>query len=122
MQYTWLYIRFFKVCTSIEALLKERDKIVLELKLGKQERLKDLQDIDNSIGWIKVIESNDVGSASDYTIDKLPFLEGVGWSDYRLLIDMEVDDTKDWVEFKKTDGEHYLLNRDDILLIRKPGK
>lgn len=116
------YIRFFKVCTSIEALLKERDKIVLELKLGKQERLKDLQDIDKSIGWINVIESNDVGLASDYTIDKLPFLEGVGWSDYRLLIDMEVDDTKDWVEFKKIDGENYLLNREDILLIRKPGK
>lgn len=40
---------------SITILQKERDKIISDLKSGQQERLKDLQDIDKALGWLRLL-------------------------------------------------------------------
>ena len=104
---------------SIEILKKERDKIVSDLKLGQKERLIDLQDIDKALGWLRLLTDSQVDKAACYNLEKLPFPTNV-WSQYRVMVDMEDDNTEAWTEYVKADGSHCLLYGDDILLITKP--
>lgn len=88
--------------------------------MGQQGRLKDLQDIDNAMLWLQLLVDGQVDKASCYNLEKLPFPTNYVFSNYRLMVDMEEDNSEAWMEYKKTDGSHYLLYGDDILLISKP--
>lgn len=58
---------------SIDILQKERDKIVSDLKSGQQERLKDLQDIDKALEWLRLLTDSQADKACHYNLEKLPF-------------------------------------------------
>lgn len=104
----------------IELLRKEREAIVRCLKNGEQERVRDLQQIDQAIGWLKLIQDNGLDMAGKYNLDALPHIEGYGgFSCYRIMIDKESDCVEDWEEYEKQDGGHYCLSLGDFLLVHK---
>lgn len=106
---------------AIEVLQKEREEIVNALKNGQKERLHDLQQVDKAIGWIKLLQDKNLEKANQYNFDELPYIEGYGgFTSYRLMMDKETDDTNDWVEYKKPNGDSYRLCLGDFLLVHKP--
>lgn len=54
----------------IELLCKEREAIVRCLKNGEQERVRDLQQIDQAMGWLKLIQDNGLDTAGKYSKSK----------------------------------------------------
>lgn len=108
---------------AVELLQKERETVVEALKMGERERLRDLQQIDKAIGWLRLIQANNLDKACKYNLDALPYIEGYGgFACYRVMIDKETEDTEDteeWEEYEKRDGKHYLLSPGDFLLVRK---
>ncbi len=105
---------------AIKLLEKEREMVITALKNGEQERLRDLQQIDKAIGWLRLIQDNHLDKAGNYHLDALPYIEGYGgFTYYHIMIDKETDHTEDWEEYKKQDGEHYQLSLGDFLLVRK---
>ena len=106
---------------AIKILEREREMIVSALKDGHQEKLQDLQGIDKALGWLRLLQENRVKKASRYSFDTLPPIEGRGgFSNYRLMLDDETDDTACWDEYTKPDGSHYLLCPGDFIVEEKP--
>lgn len=105
---------------AIKLLETEREIIIAALKNGKKERLNDLQQLDKALGWLRLLEENQLDKANRYHLEPLPFIEGYGgFTNYRIAIDNETDDMKFWEEYKKDDGSHLLLSLGDYLLIEK---
>ena len=46
----------------IELLQNERTKTVDALKQGEQDKLSHLQQLDKALGWLKVVEDNELGA------------------------------------------------------------
>jgi len=104
----------------IGLLKKERETIVAALKNGKMEKLQDLQQIDKATGWLELIQDNNLDKACKYNLDALPYIKGYGgFTYYRIMIDKETDNTEEWEEYEKQDGEHYHLGLGDFLLVHK---
>lgn len=104
----------------IELLQKERETIVAALKNGQQEKLRDLRQVEKAIGWLSLIQENNLDRACKYDLDALPYIEGYGgFTCYRIMIDKETDNTEDWEEYKKQDGGHYQLSLGDFLLVHR---
>ncbi|MDE7478177.1 MAG: hypothetical protein K2M91_09550 [Lachnospiraceae bacterium] len=102
----------------IKLLQKERETIVESLRNGQQERLQDLQQVDKAIGWLKLIQDNNLEPAGKYHLDALPMIEGHGgFATYRIMIDDDTDDTAHWEEYRKQTGGHYCLSLGDFLLV-----
>lgn len=102
------------------ALLKnEREIIVSDLRTGKKECLKALQEVDRAIGWLQLLEDKKVENAHNYTLDSLPHCDNYGYSTYRLMIDMEGAPQEYWKEYVKPDDSYYELSLGDYLLIHK---
>lgn len=104
----------------IELLQKERETIVAALKNGQQEKLRDLQQVEKAIGWLNLIQENNLDQACKYDLDALPYIEGYGgFTCYRIMIDKETDSKEEWEEYKKQDGGHYHLSLGDFLLVHR---
>ena len=101
----------------IELLQNERIKIVDTLKQGNQEQLSYLQQIDKALGWLKVVEDNELATVGSYKIHRLPDPHS-GFSYYHLMVDNESGDPKDWTEYKP-DNQSLELCFDDIIITRK---
>ena len=79
----------------IELLQNERTKTVDALKQGEQDKLSYLQQIDKALGWLKVVEDNELATVGSYKIHRLPDPHS-GFSYYHLMVDNESGDPKDW--------------------------
>lgn len=101
----------------IELLQNERIKTVDALKQGEQDKLAYLQQIDKALGWLKVIEDNDLETVGKYKIHRLPD-PNFGFSYYHLMVDYESGDPKNWREYKP-DNQSMELCFDDIIITRK---
>lgn len=102
----------------IELLQKERTKTVDELKLGNQQVLPYLQQIDKALGWLKQIEDMGLETVNRYAIHRLPAMppekSGI-YNYYHLMMDYESSDIEDWEEYKVNDSP-LLLSQDDIVI------
>ena len=58
----------------IELLQNERTKTVDALKQGEQDKLSHLQQLDKALGWLKVVEDNELATVGSYKIHRLPDL------------------------------------------------
>ena len=56
----------------IELLQNERTKTVDALKQGEQDKLSHLQQLDKALGWLKVVEDNELATVGSYKIHRLP--------------------------------------------------
>lgn len=101
----------------IELLQNERIKTVEALQQGNQDQLSYLQQIDKALGWLKVVEDNELATVGSYKIHRLPD-PNFGFSYYHLMIDYESGDPKDWEEYKP-DNQSLELCFDDIIITRK---
>ena len=70
----------------IELLQNERTKTVDALKQGEQDKLSHLQQIDKALGWLKVVEDNELATVGNYKIHRLPDPNS-GFSYYHLMVD-----------------------------------
>lgn len=105
---------------AIKLLQNEREIIKNDLKSGDSDRLKELQEIDKALGWLTLLQNNNVDKASRYDLDELPCIKGHGgFSSYRIAIDNEEDNPEYWQEYQRVDGSHYLLNIGDFVLVHK---
>ena len=68
----------------IELLQNERTKTVDALKQGEQDKLSYLQQIDKALGWLKVVEDNELATVGSYKIHRLPDPHS-GFSYYHLI-------------------------------------
>ena len=106
---------------AIKVLEREREMIVSALKDGYQEKLNDLQEIDKALGWLRLLQEHRIRNVCRYCCDTLPPIVGRGgFSNYRLMLDDETDDTACWDEYTKPDGSHYLLCPGDFIVEEKP--
>lgn len=104
----------------IELLQKEREAIIAALKNGQQEKLQNLRQIDQAIGWLDMIQDHHLGQANRYDLHALPYIEGYGgFTCYRIMIDKETDHTENWEEYIRQDGGHYELSMGDFLLVHR---
>lgn len=104
---------------AIDILEKERLSIISALKNGQKQRLEDLQQLDNALGWLRLLKEKQVDKAGKYNLHPLPFIEGHGFAYYRIAIDNETDDISLWEEYKKQDGSCYLLSFGDYIIESK---
>lgn len=104
----------------IELLQKERETIIAALKNGQHEKLQNLQQIDQAIGWLGMIQDYHLGQANQYDLHALPYIEGYGgFTCYRIMIDKETEHTENWEEYVRQDGGHYELSMGDFLLVHR---
>ena len=68
----------------IELLQNERTKTVDALKQGEQDKLSHLQQLDKALGWLKVVEDNELATVGSYKIHRLPDPRS-GFSYYHLI-------------------------------------
>lgn len=101
----------------IELLQNERTKTIDALKQGELDKLSHLQQIDKALGWLKVVEDNELATVGSYKIHRLPDPHS-GFSYYHLMVDNESGDPKDWTEYKP-DNQSLELCFDDIIITRK---
>lgn len=105
---------------AIQILEEERLRIQSALRDGHKERLQDLQQLDKALGWLSLLQEKQVEKASRYHFISLPFIEGHGgFTNYRIMIDNETEDTSFWEEYVKQDGSHYLLGYGDFIVQSK---
>lgn len=105
--------------SAVSVLLQERQSIIGQLKQGKKEQLIKLQEIDNAIGWLKLLMQTQVEKASRYEIVQLPFVEGHGYSFFHLMIDNESGKKENWEEYQLPDGRQLELCMGDIIFVHK---
>ncbi|WP_229067732.1 MULTISPECIES: hypothetical protein [Bacteroides] len=79
--------------------------------------LSHLQQIDKALGWLKVVEDNELATVWSYKIHRLPDPNS-GFSYYHLMVDNESSDPKDWTEYNP-DNQSLELCFDDIIITRK---
>lgn len=79
--------------------------------------LSHLQQIDKALGWLKVVEDNELATVWSYKIHRLPDPNS-GFSYYHLMVDNESRDPKDWTEYNP-DNQSLELCFDDIIITRK---
>ena len=101
----------------IELLQNERTKTVDALKQGEQDKLSHLQQLDKALGWLKVVEDNELATVGSYSRVPMPDPNS-GFSYYHLMVDNESGDPKDWTEYKP-DNQSLELCFDDIIITRK---
>lgn len=105
---------------AVKILEAERNAVVAAMKAGHNERLKDLQELDKALGWLRLLQEQQVDKAGRYNLDALPYIEDRGgFTYYRLMVDNETDNTADWDEYKKPDGSRYELHSGDFILEAK---
>lgn len=105
----------------IELLQKERIKTVDALKHDNQQLLPYLQQIDQALGWLKLIEEKGLENVGRYNIHSLPDMskESSGlYSFYHIMMDYENLNIENWEEYKPN-GLPLLLSADDMVITRK---
>lgn len=105
---------------AIKFLETERLSIISGLKNGQHERLRDLQQLDKALGWLRLLQDKGVDNAGRYNFEPLPFIKGYGsFTYYHIMFDKETEDISLWEEYKKTDGSCFLLGAGDFILETK---
>lgn len=104
----------------IGLLQEERETIIAALRNGQHDKLQNLQQIDQAIGWLNLIQDKHLDQACKYDLHALPYIEGYGgFTCYRIMIDKETDDRENWEEYKRQDGGYYELSLGDFLLVHR---
>ena len=102
---------------AIKILTSERNSVISELKKQNEDKanlLENLKSIDRALKWLRILDENDAGSAGDYELIKLPFMQNC-FESYRIMSDNESENAGDW---KYRDIEIF---PDDMILTKNKG-
>ena len=101
----------------IKVLLTEKNLLVEKLKSKENTdvNIERIAQIKKTINWLNKISELKLKDVEKYEIVELPNMN-TGYSEYRLMNDCEVDDIKQWIEFKN----HIGLTAGDFIIAKKP--
>lgn len=102
---------------AIKILTSERNSVISELKKQNEDKanlLENLKSIDRALKWLRILDENYAGSAGDYELIKLPFMQNC-FESYRVMSDCESENIGDW-EYRGIE-----IFPDDIILTKNKG-